>query len=63
MYKTKLRLRTVDSLLTLEHICLNLEKSQGLCYLVLEFSITSTRLIFKAKLDTLDKKKNEQVTH
>lgn len=63
MYKTKLRLRTVDSLLTSQHIYLNLEKSQGLCYLVLEFSITPTRLILKAKLDTLDKKKNEQVTH
>lgn len=38
------------------------KKSQGLCYSVLEFSIEPTLLIFKAKLDTQDKKKNEQVT-
>lgn len=36
------------------------KKSQGLCYAVLEFSREPTLL--KAKLDTPDKKRNEQVS-
>lgn len=35
---------------------------QGLCYSGLEFNIEPTLLIFKAKLDAQDEKKNEQVT-
>lgn len=39
-----------------------IKNPQSLCYSVLEFNIEPTLLIFKAKLDTQDKKKNEQVT-
>lgn len=63
MYEAKLRLRIVDLLLPHGTFFVWIYKNpQGSCYSVLEFNIEPTLFIFKAKLDTQDKKKNEQVT-